>query len=118
MAINDELLGFVRKALARGQSRGDVERILLNTGWSRDQVSTALTAFADIPFPIPVPRPRPYLSARDAFIYLLLFGTLYVSAFNLEASCSTSSTVRFLIRPRSLGMRNTYANRYAGHSPH
>ena len=28
-------------------------------------------------------RPRPSLSARDAFQYVVLFGTLYVSAFNL-----------------------------------
>src|SRR6266699_6440 len=31
----------------------------------------------------PVPRPRPHLDARDAFLYVVLFGTLYVSAFNL-----------------------------------
>jgi hypothetical protein len=83
MAISDELLGFVREALERGQSRVEVERVLLQAGWSRDQVNSGLAGFADIQFPVPVPRPKPYLSARDAFIYLLLFGTLYVSAFNL-----------------------------------
>jgi hypothetical protein len=39
--------------------------------------------FADVQFPVPVPRPKPYLSAREAFVYLVLFSTLYVSAFSL-----------------------------------
>jgi hypothetical protein len=30
-----------------------------------------------------VPRPRPYLDAREAFLYLVLFSTLYVSAYHL-----------------------------------
>jgi len=42
-----------------------------------------LVTFADIEFPLPVPRPKPYLSAREAFMYLILFTTLYISAFNL-----------------------------------
>ena len=33
----------------------------------------ALAGFAEIDFPVPVPRPRPYLSAREAFIYLVVF---------------------------------------------
>lgn len=35
-----------------------------------------------IDFPLPVPKPKPYLSARETFFYLLLFVTLYISAFN------------------------------------
>lgn len=46
------------------------------------QVRSALAGFAELNFPIPVPRPRPYLSAREAFMYLVLFSTLYISAFN------------------------------------
>ncbi len=41
----------------------------------------ALAGFAEIDFPLPVPRPKPYLSAREAFIYLVLFSTLYVNAY-------------------------------------
>ena len=33
--------------------------------------------------PVPVPRPRPYLSPREAFLYLLMFATLYLSAWHL-----------------------------------
>jgi hypothetical protein len=83
LAVNDELIVFVREALARGLSRAQVEEALGRAGWSREQVSGALAYFAAVEFPIPVPRPRPSLSARDAFMYLLLFTTLYVVAFNL-----------------------------------
>jgi len=83
MAINEDLAGFLKEGLARGLPREDLEGVLLETGWPRDQVRGALASFADVPFPIPVPRPKPYLSAREAFVYLVLFSTLYVSAFNL-----------------------------------
>ena len=83
MAVNDELLGFVRDALGRGLPRGQIESVLKQAGWSPAQVTGALGAFAPVDFPVPVPRPRASLSARDAFLYLLLFTSLYIVAFNL-----------------------------------
>jgi len=83
MAINEELLNFVRDALARGQSRASIKDALLKAGWKVDQVEHAIAAFAPVEFPIPVPRPKLYLSAREAFIYLVLFTTLYLTTFNL-----------------------------------
>lgn len=83
MTVDGELLTFVRDALTRGASRKQIEDALLGAGWSPDQVSNALSAFAEIDFPVPVPTPKPYLSAREAFMYLVLFTTLYISAFNL-----------------------------------
>jgi hypothetical protein len=76
-----ELERFVLAALERGQSRQAIEQALVSAGWSTEQVRPALAAYADTDFPIPVPRPRPYLSAREAFIYLVIFTTLYLSAF-------------------------------------
>jgi hypothetical protein len=81
MAASDELTGFVREALSRGVPRAEVEAVLRQAGWDPKQVSAAITAFAPIDFPVPVPRPRTSLSAREAFIYLLLFSTMYVVAF-------------------------------------
>ena len=84
MVINDELLSFIKEALARGQSRANIEDALLQAGWKADQVKHALGAFAQVDqFPIPVPRPKLYLSAREAFMYLVLFTTLYLTTFNL-----------------------------------
>ena len=75
-----KLVAFVESALRAGQSRDGVRQALEQAGWSKDQVIDALAHYADVPFALPVPRPRVQLSARDAFWYLLMFGTLYVSA--------------------------------------
>jgi hypothetical protein len=83
MAATDELRGFVREALVRGTPRADVDAVLTRAGWNAAQVRGVLDEFADLPFPIPVPRPRPTLDARDAFLYFVLFATLYTSAFHL-----------------------------------
>jgi hypothetical protein len=78
-----ELESFAREGLTRGIPRDELEKVLGVAGWTPDQVKDGLAAFADVAFPIPVPRPRPYLSAREAFLYLVMFSTLYWSAFHL-----------------------------------
>ena len=82
MAIDDELAGFVRESLNRGLPRADIEAALRAAGWHEGQARAALAAYADTAFPVPVPRPRVSLSPRDAFLYLVLFSTLYLSAVN------------------------------------
>lgn len=74
---------FVRDALLRGCSRESIDRTLMDAGWTAEQVRAALAVYADVSFAVPVPRPRPYLSAKEAFLYLVMFTTLYVSAFHL-----------------------------------
>lgn len=83
MAVSNELTDFVRTALERGLARAQIAEALAAAGWKTDQVNAAIAAFAAVDFPIPVPRPRPSLSAREAFIYLLLFTTLYIVAYHL-----------------------------------
>ena len=81
MAVREELSGFVRDGLARSLNRKQIEDVLLRAGWDPREVKDALAGFAEIDFPLPVPRPKPYLSAREAFVYLVLFSTLYISAY-------------------------------------
>jgi Domain of unknown function (DUF5671) len=82
VASDDDLNGFVRDALSRGTPRAAVADALGRAGWEAHQVRGALAGFAEVEFPIPVPRPRAYLSPREAFLYLVLFSTLYISVFN------------------------------------
>ena len=82
-ATSTELDLFVRDALARGLSRDAIREALAAAGWSEEQSRDALEAYAEVGFPVPVPRPRASLSAREAFQYLLLFATLYLSAWHL-----------------------------------
>ena len=77
------LAAFVDKALTAGASRASVESALQQAGWSSEQVADALAEYASVEFVVPVPRPRAQVSARDAFVYLVLFGTLYMSGFYL-----------------------------------
>ncbi len=82
-SATQELEHFVRESLASGQSRQATELALTSAGWPVEQIRSALAAYAEVDFPVPVPRPRPYLSAREAFLYLVLFTTLYVAAWHL-----------------------------------
>jgi len=83
MAVNEDLVAFVKDALGRDVPCQEIEGVLTGAGWAQPDVRSALATFADVDFPVPVPRPRPYLDARDAFLYLTLFTALYVSAYSL-----------------------------------
>ncbi|MBT7884845.1 MAG: hypothetical protein HN641_13540 [Candidatus Marinimicrobia bacterium] len=81
--VNEVLHQFVREALASGQSRESLNDVLIEANWPEDQVSKAINSFADIDFPIPIPKPAPYTPAKEAFIYLLLFTTLIITAISV-----------------------------------
>jgi hypothetical protein len=83
--MDDSLHRFVHDAIAKGIPRQQIEDTLLAARWPRDEVRGVFDLFADVDFPLPVPRPRPYLSAREAFIYLVLFTLLYLCAWSLGA---------------------------------
>lgn len=76
------LEAFVREALLHS-NKEEIVKVLIEAGWSFEQAASAINAFSDVKFPIPVPKPRPSLSAREAFLYLVLFSTLYLSAYHL-----------------------------------
>lgn len=82
-SASPELEQFVRDALMRGHDREQVTAALLAAGWSTEQIRGVLDGWAEVDFALPVPRPRASLSAREAFLYLVLFSTLYFFAWNL-----------------------------------
>ena len=79
----DELSRFVREALSKGTARPEIRQVLLQAGWNPKQVDAALGAFSEVSFSVPVPAPRQYISAQEAFLYLVLFTTLYLAAYAL-----------------------------------
>jgi hypothetical protein len=76
MPVDDRLVQFVREALSAGRARDDISVVLTSAGWSKHEIAQALGGFADTGFTPPVPRPRIHLTARDTFVYLLLFASL------------------------------------------
>lgn len=85
MKPTDQLATFVAEALAAGRTRAEIAGALGEAGWTPSEVDAALGAWADGSFLPPVPRPRPYVSAREAFVYALLFLALAVSAWNITS---------------------------------
>ncbi len=79
----DQLAQFVAEALKEGRSRAEIAAALQQAGWAQNEVTEALNAWADTGFIPPVPRPRPYVSAREAFLYGLMFLALAMTAWNI-----------------------------------
>ncbi|MBP9762423.1 hypothetical protein KBD34_02290 [Patescibacteria group bacterium] len=79
-----DLQPFLKQALERGETKSSITHALKEAGWTDEEISSSLAAFVSVEgFPLPVPRREPYLSAREAFLYLVLFLTLYISAVSL-----------------------------------
>lgn len=80
---NQSLDLFIREALNRGMERPRIADALRSAGWTDKEVAAALDDYADTDLGLAVPRPRAYVSAREAFLYLVLFILLGVVAWNL-----------------------------------
>jgi len=74
---------FVKEALDRGETRERIAAALVSAGWTAKEVEASLSSWADTDLGMAVPKPKPYVSAREAFLYLVLFILLGVVAFNL-----------------------------------
>jgi hypothetical protein len=83
MAANAELIEFVKEGLRHGVPRSRLDEALRAAGWDRAQVTRAIGQFAEVEFAVPVPKPAPLLDARDAFMYVLMYSTLYFSGHSL-----------------------------------
>jgi MFS family permease len=80
---NQTLDVFVRDALNRGEKRERISAALIAAGWTQTEVDNALDDYAETDLGLAVPKPRAYVSAREAFLYLVLFILLGVVAWNL-----------------------------------
>lgn len=80
---NQTLDIFIREALNRAEPRDRIATALVSAGWTQKEVDAALDDYAVTDLGMAVPKPRPYVSAREAFLYLVLFILLGVVAWNL-----------------------------------
>ncbi len=80
--MSNELYSFVKESLEKKMGRGDIKQALVQAGWQEEEVQKVLASFAEVDFPVPVPKPKPYLQAREAFLFLISFIALYITAFS------------------------------------
>lgn len=83
--MTPDLLEFTRRALEKGVAPDYVAGAIRAAGWSEQEAASALSAFGPLAFGLAPPKPKPHVSAREAFLYLLLFSTLYASIWNFVA---------------------------------
>ncbi len=83
MKNSDQIAAFVHEALNAGRSRTEIQQALHQAGWTNAEIDTGLRAWDDTAFLPPVPRPRPFVSAREAFLYGLIFIALGMTAWHL-----------------------------------
>jgi preprotein translocase subunit SecY len=79
-----DLQPFLKQALEKGETHESITHALKKAGWPDEEIAPALRGFVIVDgFTLPVPRREPYVSAREAFLYLVLFLTLYITAVSL-----------------------------------
>ena len=84
MAKNKELDEFIRASVAAGKSLTDVESVLLEAGWMKEQIEETVGSFYSTEFPVAVPRPVSFASPRLFFLNLAYFLGLYASLWNFS----------------------------------
>lgn len=83
MASRKDLVDFVRRAREAGHTMPSIRGALTEAGWTARDADWAIAHFAAGDFVPPIPRPRPAASARDAYLYGLMFFALVLCVFNV-----------------------------------
>ncbi len=77
---------FVHQALSQGLSREQIAQALEKGGWSPEEIRTALHAYVDTDLTLPVPRKSASTSPKEAFLFLVLFSSLFTWMFAIGAT--------------------------------
>ncbi|HVZ98799.1 MAG TPA: DUF5671 domain-containing protein [Caulobacterales bacterium] len=80
---NATLDAFVREALGKGHEPARIAAALQSAGWTKKEVDAALAEWVVTDFGMVAPKPKAYVSAREAFLYLVLFLLLGIVAWHL-----------------------------------
>lgn len=104
MSNRKSLSAYVETSLYDGQSGDQIRDHLKSAGWSKSEIEGALADWLSMPGQPPVPRPRPHIDARDAFLYVLILGTMLIAAIS-SITLAHSSIEWLFEEPNSYVMR-------------
>lgn len=79
----DALTNFVERAVAAGVGRARIAEVLEQAGWRSARIQSVMQTYAESDLPVAVPRPAIGRSARELFLYLLVFTALYMAVTGL-----------------------------------
>lgn len=85
MSATPELESFIKDAVKAGKRHEEIEGILLQAGWDKERVTTALRRFYKADFPVAIPLPQAYASPRLFFLNLFYFVLLYLLVYNVTS---------------------------------
>jgi hypothetical protein len=88
----DSLAAFIEHARSRGMDHATIRMLLLSAGWKEKEIARALSAQA---LDLPVPTPPDVGGAREAFLHLVAFASLYAAV--IAALSLTFSYINLLI---------------------
>ncbi|MBI2003219.1 MAG: hypothetical protein HYS76_01405 [Candidatus Wildermuthbacteria bacterium] len=81
--MNTDVKEFVRRSLEQGATRLEIASALRAGHWDEDEIQEGLSAFAEHDFSVPVPRKTVFAQPKEAFLYIVSFIGLYLSALSL-----------------------------------
>ncbi|HEY1785082.1 MAG TPA: DUF5671 domain-containing protein [Pirellulales bacterium] len=82
--MDERLATFITHARGKGMDHATIRLLLLSAGWKERQIATAMASEG---LELPVPEPAGVGSARDAFLYLLVFTALFVTIVSAIILC-------------------------------
>lgn len=78
--MQDRLYAFLRHARDKGLDYATIRTLLLAAGWKERDIAGAIAREG---LDLPVPEPAGAHAARDAFLYLLMFTSLYITVVSV-----------------------------------
>ncbi len=73
--MSKNLQEFIRHARDKGLDHGTICNLLVAAGWKKTDIASAIASES---LDLPVPKPAGGLNAREVFLYLLTFASLYI----------------------------------------
>jgi hypothetical protein len=79
MAEESKIHDFIEKAVRAGAKFKEIEKVLLEAGWEKSQITSALNFYHESKFPVAVPKPKQIAAPRLGVLNFFYFGAFYTT---------------------------------------